>query len=111
MNDDEKREATAYRVQKDFGIRSNVYRIDKLVMGVEVDNYHVTVEFAPGMQARIASLWCDCPGFRNQHFAQAEHKHVKLVLDYLERGAPGWAEYTLIGTGQKAKIKFLRSKS
>ena len=108
MTDDEKREATTYRVQRAFGKKSNVCQIDKLVMGVEVDQYHVTIK----MEGRATlDLWCDCPGFRRQNFPKIEHKHVKLALDYQKREHPKWAEYTIHGAGKNTEIEFLRGSA
>ena len=108
LSDEEKREATTYLIQKAFGKSDikGVYRIGKMVMGVEVDNYHVTIKETTG---GLSNLWCDCPGFRNQQFPKIEHKHVKIALAYREQGEPEQAVYTINGTGKTAKIRFLRS--
>lgn len=109
-SDEEKREMMTYVVIKDFGKKSHVYRITKMMMGVELDKYHVTIKFRGG-KLRDEDVWCDCPGFRRQNFDKVKHKHILLVLDYLlDRCAPESATYTIVGTGKKAKIKFLEAK-
>lgn len=101
MTEDEKREATTYRI-KCWG--ANSYHIDKLVMGVEVENYQLTIK----SEGRASlDLWCNCPGFRIQQFPKIEHKHIKIALDYQKRGEPPWADYTIKGTGKNAIIEFL----
>ncbi len=40
-------------------------------------------------------LWCDCPGFRVQKYAKFEHKHVRMVRDYIMRDLDGAAMYKL----------------
>ena len=108
--DEQLREMTTYVVIKDFGKRSDVYRISKMRIGVELDVYHVTIKFKGGMLCD-EDVWCDCPGFRQQNFDKIMHKHILLVLDYVEaRDTPESATYTIIGTGKKAKIKFLEAK-
>ncbi len=108
-SDEELREMMTYVVIKDFGKKSDVYKITKLQMGVELDNYHVTFKFTPTGGVIDDNIWCDCPGFRRQLFDKAKHKHILLVLDFLvEQGSPESATYTIIGTGKNAKIKFLR---
>lgn len=110
MNDDEKRELTIYLIRKDFGPKSNTYRIDKIVACIEQECYHVTYKpNGPAGTLREQDVWCDCQGFRQQNFDKTRHKHVMLVTDYVSRGAPAWAEYNIIGTGKDAKIEFLRS--
>ncbi len=105
--DEQKRAMTTYVVTKDFGKKSDVYRIVKLRIGVELDMYHVTIHFRGG-KLLDKDVWCDCPGFRRQNFDKVEHKHILLVLDYiLDRGSPESATYTIVGTGKNAKIKFL----
>ncbi len=105
MTAKEIREATVYRIQK-WG--KHTYQIDKLIMEVEVEQYHLTVK----MQGRdTLDLWCDCPGFRIQQFPKIEHKHIKIVLDYQKRDEPKWAEYRISGTGKKAQIKFVKDSN
>ena len=105
------REITIYRICKDFGNRSNTYRIKKIVACTEVDYYHVTIELHEG-RIREHTLWCSCQGFIRQKFNKHRHKHVMLAKDYLEvQGAPEWAEYTIVGTGSGASIKHLRSST
>ena len=105
MTKDEKLEATTYRI-KCWG--ANSYQIDKLIMGVEVEQYQLTIK-AEGRAS--LDLWCNCPGFRIQQFPKIEHKHIKIALDYQSRGEPTWAEYTITGTGKKAEIKFIGDSS
>ncbi len=102
MNDDEKRECITYRIRKDFGPKSNVYSIGKIICEIEVDCYHVTL-------GTPDALWCDCPGFRRQTYDKQQHKHVVLAFDFRERGEPEGAVYTIEGTGRTAKVIFLRS--
>ena len=106
LTDAERRELTTYVVEKDFGKKSDVYRITKMVIGVEVDSYHCTVKLRNG-QLHDKDIWCDCPGFRRQNFAKIEHKHIMLVLNYMERGEPTSATYTIVGTGKNAKIRYM----
>lgn len=105
MTKDEKLEATTYRIQR-FG--NHTYQIDKLIMDVEVEQYHITIK--PDGRASL-DLWCDCPGFRIQQFPKIEHKHIKIGLDFQKRNEPKWAEYKLRGTGRKAEIEFLESSN
>lgn len=108
--DEQLRAMTTYVVVKDFGKKSDVYRIAKMRIGVELDVYRVTIKFKGG-KLRDEDVWCDCPGFRQQNFDKIKHKHILLVLDYvLDRSVPESATYTIIGTGKNAKIKFLRLK-
>lgn len=108
LQDEETREATTYVVQETFDKRAQTYLIRKIIMEVEADTYHVTIK--PTSTGRILddNVWCDCPGFRRQTYAKIAHKHIMLVLDYIAHGTPKTATYTIIGTGRKAKIKFLR---
>jgi hypothetical protein len=96
------REVTIYRIQEDFGKNSGTYRIDKVVACVEMDTYHVQLK-------PEKDPWCDCMGFRRQNFEKDKHKHVVLARDYVSRGKPEWAEYTIKGTGHMAQIEFIRS--
>ncbi len=108
---EEVREVTIYRISKDFGNKSNTYRITKVVACVELDYYHVTIEMNAG-RIRDHTLWCSCQGFRRQKFDLHKHKHVVLAVDYLTvQGAPEWAEYTILGTGSSARIKHLRNST
>ena len=103
MTNKDAEEATTYRIQQ-WG--NNSYQIDKLVIGVEVEQYQLTIK----SEGRATlDLWCNCPGFRIQQFPKIEHKHIKIALDYQERGEPSWAEYKLHGTGKKATIEFIGS--
>ena len=53
------REVTIYRIQKDFGDKSNTYRIDKVVACVEQETYHVQIN--PIREDKgYGTLWCDC---------------------------------------------------
>ncbi len=108
--EEEAREAITYRICKDFGEKSNVYRIDKIICETVADSYHVTIHpNRPGGTLREQDVWCDCMGMRRQTYPHTQHKHVVLALDFIERGLPGGATYTIIGTGKNAKIKFLRT--
>lgn len=107
LTDAERRELTTYVVEKDFGKKSNVYKITKMVIGVEVDSYHCTVKLTPTGRIIDDNIWCDCPGFRRQNFAKIEHKHIMLVLNYMERGEPTSVTYTIVGTGKTAKIRYM----
>ena len=108
MNKEEREERermTTYRVCSTFGRLSNAFLIEKRILDVTVDRYHVSIQ--QELSGEITSVWCDCPGFRMQKYAHLEHKHIKLVLDFQQRGEPTWAEYGMAGTGQKAVITFL----
>lgn len=102
----ETQEMTIYRVQKDFGRGSDVYRVTKLVIGVPTDVYHVT---HPHIGVN-REPFCDCPGFIRQKFDKDRHKHVRIVRDYISRGEPTYADYRFIGAGKSTKIRFLEAK-
>lgn len=92
-------EATVYRVEQDFGGRSEVYRLSKRTLDVEVEVYHVTIA--------EKGDWCTCPGFARQKFDKTKHKHVRAVQDYIKRGSPKHADYRFIGAGANTKIRFV----
>ena len=100
----EQQEATTYRVQE-TGKREGSYSILKLIMGVEVDKYYVSLRHTD----KGLETYCSCMGFNMQTYPHSEHKHVKIVSDYVTRGQPDWAEYKIIGAGRKAKFTFRRS--
>ncbi len=97
--------ATLYRIKK-FG--KNTYHIQKLVCAVEMEDYQITIG---GVGVNQTNLWCNCPGFRIQQFPKIQHKHIKIGLDYRERGEPDWAEYRMTGTGKNAVIKFIKDST
>ncbi len=97
-------EAAVYRIKK-FGAHS--YTISKSIMGVEGEDYQITIKHAEFEQ----EVWCNCPGFRIQQFPHIQHKHIKIGLDFQSRGEPEWAEYRMTGTGKKAKIHFVRDSN
>ncbi len=106
------REITIYRIRRDFGNKSDTYRIDKIVACTEMDYYHVTLKLTSNGQIHDRTLWCSCQGFRRQKFNPHRHKHVMLAKDYIAvQGAPDWAEYTIFGTGSGASIKHLRNST
>ncbi len=105
MTAEEIREATVYRIQK-WG--EHTYQIDKLIMDVEIEQYHITIK---QLILDTLDLWCDCPGFRMQLYPKVEHKHIKIGLDFIERDEPKWAEYRINGTGKKAQIKFVKDSN
>jgi len=110
MNKEERHErelATRYRVTQDFGKRSGVYRVSKVIWDVEVEVYHVQLD----LDRNPTIMWCDCMGFRGQKFPHIEHKHVRLVADYQRRCEPTWAEYMLEGTGRNTTITFTKEQT
>lgn len=102
-------EATFYKVQPDFGKRSNTYRVSKITCGEVVDMYHVTIKH-PDDDAAM-EVFCDCMGFRRQKFAPRQHKHVRAVLDFLSRDDIEWAEYNFSGVGKNTTITFRRDSN
>lgn len=102
--------ATLYRINA-YG--NNQYLIKKLVCGVEMEDYHITISSSKvsGKPMREQDIWCNCPGFRIQNFAKIDHKHIKVALDFQSRGEPTWAEYRMTGTGAKAVIRFIRDST
>ena len=89
-----------YVIERDFGKHSNTFRLSKRLMTVEVDNYHVTLGDVPSKH------WCTCPGMARQQFPREEHKHVKIAVDFVDRGLE-MASYRLEGTGRAAEIVFI----
>jgi hypothetical protein len=100
MNKKEIEEATTYHIFRTGNNHQRHYQIDKLVMGVKVENYWVQLKGSK-------ECYCDCPGFRRQSFAKMEHKHIKMAIDFSERGEPKDAEYRIVGTGAKSIIKYV----
>ncbi len=102
MNKDDKRrlEVTVYRIEKDFGKKSNAYRVSKRVLDHEVDFYHCNVTLDP----KGLHIWCSCPGFHHQKFPKDEHKHVRIMMHYRALGEPEYAEYRFRGTGRNTII-------
>ena len=98
--------ATLYRINK-YG--NNQYLIKKLICGVEMEDYHITIN--PLRDNGMGTLWCNCPGFRIQRFPHDQHKHIKIGFDYQKRGEPTWAEYRMTGTGAKAVIRFIKDST
>ena len=79
------------------------FQINKLVMGVKTDDYWVSLLGRDRFD-------CSCPGFAMQKYPPIEHKHVKLALDFWERGEPENAQYMIHGTGANAQIEYLGQK-
>ncbi len=100
QQDEETIAATLYRIKR---LTNTSYNIQKLVCGVEMEDYHVDI--------KRDEFWCNCPGFRIQQFPKIDHKHIKVALDFQSRGEPEWAEYRMTGTGAKAVIKFIRDST
>jgi len=94
-------DSTIYRVQRDLG-QMGIFRVSKRIMDVDVESYHVTLK-------ENTPVFCDCPGFVRQKFNPEKHKHIRVVKDYLARGAPAWADYRFRGAGKDTKIRFLES--
>ncbi len=100
MTKEERLEATTYTIFRTGSDRQRHYQIDKCIMGVSIEKYWVQLKGREG-------FWCDCPGFRRQNFPKIEHKHVKIAMDFSQRGEPRDAEYRIHGTGAKTEIEVL----
>ena len=94
-------EATTYTIFRTGSDRLRHYQINKCVMGVEIDKYWVQLKGS-------RQVYCDCMGFQRQQFPKIEHKHVKIALNFSERGEPRGAEYRIHGTGAKAQLEVIK---
>jgi len=99
--DAEKLEATRYTIWRTGNAHQRHYQINKIIMGVTVDRYWVQLKGSK-------ECYCDCMGFRRQNFPHMEHKHVKVAMDFHDRGEPKDAEYRIHGTGSKTEVEFLQ---
>ena len=101
MTTSEVAETVTYTVFRTGDMRHRHYQINKMVMGVKVDDYWVQLSSRD-------SVSCSCPGFRRQNFPPMEHKHIKLAQNYSERGEPIKAEYRIHGAGANAIIEVVK---
>lgn len=92
---------TTYTIFRTGVKTRHTYQLTKMVMGVELEEYWVELKNDGG-------VFCNCPGFLRQKFPAKEHKHVKIALDYRERGEPEDALYRIHGTGANAKIERIK---
>lgn len=97
-------EMTTYTIWRTGSSRKKHYQLNKLVCGVEVEKYWVQLDGR-------GRFWCDCPGFRRQKFPAIDHKHVKIAVDFSERGEPLKALYKIHGTGATSEIEYLGEKA
>jgi len=81
-----------YVVQKREGDHYNINKVRKDDPKKILDSYGLTIK---RKKDGTWDLWCDCMGFRRQNYPKIEHKHVRIIIDYLERGQPEWAEYSI----------------
>ncbi len=96
-------EMTTYTIWRTGTSMQRHYQINKLVIGVVMDNYWV--------QLKSREVYCNCPGFQRQNFPKIEHKHVKIAQDFHDRGEPANALYKIHGTGAKNTIEYLGAKA
>jgi hypothetical protein len=96
----EKLEATTYTIFRTGSAHQRHYQINKVIMGVVVDEYWVQLKGSK-------ECYCNCPGFQRQRYPKMEHKHVKMALDFSERCEPEDACYFIEGTGAEANIIYL----
>jgi hypothetical protein len=104
MTTKEALEATRYTIFRTGVPTKRHYQVVKLICGVETDTYWVQLNGR-------GKCYCNCPGFGRQNFPPMEHKHVKIALDYYERGEPEGALYFIEGTGAKTTIQYLGTKA
>lgn len=90
---------TIFRTMNTSKVR-RIYQIDKRIFDEVMDSY--LVEIKPG------GVFCSCPGFLRQKYPAREHKHVRVALDFIERGEPEGAEYKLKGTGINTEIEVIQ---
>jgi len=93
-----------YSIWRTGSKRTRTYQVNKLTIGVEVENYWVELK---GRQ----QFYCNCPGFRRQSYPAIDHKHIKIAMDFSDRGEPQHALYKIIGTGGKTTIEYLGDKA
>ena len=97
--EEERRDATRYTVHRALKSKTLMYQVNKEICGVSVEHYWVSI--------KSREVYCDCAGFRIQKYPKIEHKHVKIVQDWKDRGEPEGAQYTIKGTGAAAEIIYL----
>lgn len=74
--------------------RDNYFTITKTLRGAFCEEYQVQLtERIDDEGNRI--VWCNCPGFLMQKYAKVDHKHVKLAIDFVDRGEMPNAVYKL----------------
>lgn len=97
---------TFYKVTKANG--AHMYDVRRF-LDYDFEKWY-SVTLMPGDEDEGVSdiIWCDCTGFKIQKFPHIDHKHIKLVLDYQERGEPMWAKYRIQGTGAVTAIEFIQ---
>lgn len=92
-------------VVAEVGTRSETFTVTKFEDGTPIpdDVYNVVVkgEFGSGMCS------CSCLGFHRQRYNRWEHKHVKVIQDFVRRGKPVGAQYRINGSGRTATIEFI----
>lgn len=94
-------EMTTYSIWRTGGPRIRRYQVNKRIAHVDTgERYWVELKGRD-------EFYCDCPGFRIQTFPKVEHKHVKIAMDFNERGEPDKALYKIHGTGAKTEIEYL----
>ena len=97
---EEEREMVTYSIFRTGATRKRTYQINKLVIGVVVDNYWVELKGR-------GQFYCGCLGFRRQSYPAIDHKHIKIAMDFSERGEPINALYKIEGTGGNTTIEYL----
>jgi len=97
-------EMTTYTIFRTGSAMQRHYQINKMVMGVAVDEYWVQ------LMGRD-TVYCNCPGFQRQRFPKMEHKHIKIAQDFSVRGEPKDALYKIHGTGATTTIEYLGAKA
>lgn len=103
--EDDRLAMITYSIWRTGSARQRHYQINKLTIGVDTgDKYWVQLNGRD-------KFWCDCPGFRRQKFPAIDHKHVKIAMDFHDRGEPAKALYKIHGTGVHAKIEYLGAKA
>lgn len=108
---------TDYVVKHNHEPFSDTYDVSKYVSGELKDTFTVTLKWNRVEEPRVpVTVWCDCPGFKNQKFAHLDHKHVKVVSDFqrIERRCigqkPEFARYRIRGTGAHTQIKRIHTE-
>lgn len=103
VSKEELAESAVYKIQRIMqkARGADRYQIDKCLMDISVEKYWVVIE-------RTGKVFCDCPGFLRQRFPDREHKHVKIALDYRERGEPEDAKYRIYGAGANNTIEYIQ---
>lgn len=91
-------EEFTYTIWRTGTAQKRTYQINKCFMGQPMDNFWVELKGS-------REVFCNCQGFARQRFPKIEHKHVKIAMDFAERGEPENAEYRIHGTGAKTEIE------